>query len=106
MKQLVAIHVVIRGDEAGKIERIEPGESFSSEDKEAEDLLACDAARLAVKGDAVAETADKDDEAKLEDLTKAQLIEHAKEHGIEVDEKATKAVILAAVQAAGSDDLV
>ena len=35
-----------------------------------------------------------EEEINLEDMTKAQLIEFAKEHDIEVDEKATKSVII------------
>jgi len=35
-----------------------------------------------------------EEEVNLEEMTKAQLIEFAKEHDIEVDEKATKSVII------------
>lgn len=47
------------------------------------------------------------DEAKDVDLSKARkddLIAYAAEHGIEVDEKATKAEILAVITAAPADD--
>ena len=105
MKQLVAIHVIIRGDEDGKLERIEPGKSFSAENKEADDLLARGAARLAVKDSEAQDDAEEQGgEVNLEDMAKNELIAHAKEHGIEVDEAATKAVILAAIQAASGKD--
>lgn len=95
MKQLIAIHEVICDDENGKSVARAPGTGFSASDEVADMLVDLGAARL--DGDTVAE---QGDEVDLRKLNKAQLLALAEKRQVAVDPESTKAVIVAALEAA------
>lgn len=99
MKQLIAIHEVVRDGENGKSEVIAPGKGFSATDELTDVLLSLGAARIDAATVAEAEVVD------LKKLNKADLLALAESRQIAVDPEATKAVIIAALEAA-EDDLV
>lgn len=100
MKQLIAIHEVIRDGKDGKSEAIAPNTGFSASDELASLLLDLGAARLDDSTVAVQES----DETDLMKLKKDDLIALAAERQVEIGENATKADIVAALNAADAED--
>ena len=101
MKHLIAIHEVIRDGENGKSEAIAPGKAFSASDELASLLLDLGAACLDEVSVAVQAAGDSDDLMKLK---KDELITLAAERQVEIGENATKADIVAALNAAYAED--
>jgi hypothetical protein len=101
MKQLIAIHEVIRDGKNGKPEAIAPGKGFSAEDELAEVLLAAGAAKLDP-----ATVAEQDGPLDLSSMKKDELIALAEVRQVAIDPTSTKAVIIAALEAAEQDSLV
>lgn len=95
MKQLIAIHEVIRDGKNGKPEAIAPGKGFSAEDELAEVLLAVGAAKLDP-----ATVAAQDGPLDLSSMKKDELIALAEVRQVAIDPTSTKAVIIAALEAA------
>lgn len=101
MKQLIAIHEVIRDGKNGKPEAIAPGKGFAAEDELAEVLLAAGAAKLDP-----ATVAEQDGPLDLSSMKKDELIALAEVRQVVIDPTSTKAVIIAALEAAEQDSLV
>lgn len=111
---LIAVHAIQRRDAKGKPEFIAPGKPFVAAEAEAEFLLRAGAARKAngiaeapaVPREPVSDTAPAGIE--LSTLTKAQLVQFAMDHEIEIDSSASKAEVLDTIEAALAvdDDLV
>lgn len=100
MKHLIAIHEIIRDGKNGKPEAVAPGKGFSAEDELAEVLLAAGAAKLDPA--TVAEQGPLD----LKSMKKDELIALAEVRQVAIDPDSTKAVIIAALEAADQDSLV
>lgn len=103
MKQLIAIHEVIRDGENGKSEAIAPGKGFSASEELASLLLDLGAARLDDSVVAV-QSAEESAEVDLMKLKKDDLVALAAERQVEIGENATKAEIVEALNAADAED--
>ena len=101
MKHLIAIHEVVRDGKNGKPEAIAPGKGFSAEDELADMLLAAGAAKLDPTT-----VSEQDGPLDLASLKKDELIALAETRQVAIDPAATKAVIIAALEAADQDSLV
>lgn len=101
MKQLIAIHEVIRDGKNGKPEAIAPGKGFSAEDELAEVLLSAGAAKLDP-----ATVSEQDGPLDLSSMKKDELIALAEVRQVAIDPTSTKAVIIAALEAAEQENLV
>lgn len=95
MKLLIAIHEVVCDDANGKSVAYAPKTGFSASDEVADMLVELGAARLDEETVAV-----QGDDVDLRKLNKAQLLAVAEQRQVAVDPDATKAVIVAALEAA------
>lgn len=115
---MTAIHTIHRRDpKTGVLEEISPKHTFEpSSAAERDRLLVLGAAKdggKAAPKPAAKEPEDEggggdNDTAKLDDMTKAQLVSFAKDNGIEIDASASKADVLETIKAdlASGEDLV
>lgn len=101
MKHLIAVHEIIRDDAQGKPEAIAPGRGFSAKDELADMLLGAGAAKLDLST-----VSEQDGPLDLSTLKKDELIALAEVRQVVIDPTATKAVIIAALEAAEQENLV
>ncbi len=111
---LKAIHAIQTRDANGRIIRIAPGQVFDAGEHE-EALIKRGAASKTQDEPAAVPQASSPEPEKtakeaveeaqdLDDMTKAELVAYADSHHIEIDEKANKADVRAAIDAALADE--
>lgn len=109
---LIAVHAIQRRDAKGLRDDIAPRAAFEASGDEAAYLLRVGAATKApgqvIEGEAEPVSASDDADVELTSMTKAQLVQFAKDHDIEIDASAKKDEIVDTLDAAlrADDDLV